>query len=305
MPSHLKFLIALFGFIFFCFQTSKGQDYVDLFKINYAAIPSSSFENFDVDNDVFLINVSATAPIVINDKLAIITGADYIQNRLELFPNSGRINLNNINLKLGLNIKHTDKLSGTYVFLPRISSQGLHTEGNHLFFGGAAVLNYQLSENFQWRFGAYASSEGFGAIATPIIGFYYKKDKLEITANLPVNGDLNYTIGKDISIGGEFQTPVKTYSLRPQAGFDGTYVEVGNIEFGPYFEYRLLNKSILLRAQIGYNALSYELFSEGDELPFRFIAFEFGDDRTLLNADFNGNIFYKIGLTYRFHIEEE
>jgi len=197
-------------------------------------------------------------------------------------------------------------LSGTYIVLPRISSEDLHTDGNHLFFGGVVILKYQKSERFQWRFGAYASTEAFGVLATPIIGLYYQSenDKLEITANLPINADLNYVLGKKTSLGFELLTPVKTFSLKEQQGISDRYTQVSNIEFGPYFEYRILNNSLLLRAQVGYESLSYELFNEGDELPFRLSAFEFGDDIELLNPEMNVSLFFKIGAIYRFHINK-
>ncbi len=302
----LKLSITLFVFITLGAQLSIAQNYIDLFKINYTVIPSSSYEEVDGENDISIFDVSATYPIKINDRLAIITGLDYIQQRVALFPNASRITLNNLNLKVGLNIKYTDKFSGTYVFIPRISSQGLHTEGNYLRFGGAAIFKYQVSERFQWRFGAYASTEGFGFLATPVLGFYYKSkdDKLEVTANLPVSADVNYSLGSKTSAGFAFSSPVKTYSNKPQTNIANTYTEIGNIELGPYFEYGLKNNSLLLRAQAGYEALSYEVYNEGDELPFRLVAFKFGDERKLLNPDFNAGLFFKVGLTYRFHLDK-
>ena len=80
--------------------------------------------------------------------------------------------------------------------------------------------------------------------------------------------------------------------------------KVANIEFGPYLEYRLLDNSLLLRAQAGYEAVSYEVFNEGDTLPFRLSAVEFGDDRALLNPEMSGSLFLKIGAIYRFHLDK-
>jgi len=300
-------LKILFVILFYLnVQILTAQDYIDLFKINYAKVPSSGFEEVDGDNTADLFDVSLTYPIKLNDKTAVITGLDYIQQTLKLAPNTSNIDLNNITVKAGLNIKHSSTLSGTYILLPRISSENLHTEGNHLFFGGAVVLKYQKSERFQWRFGAYASTEAFGVLATPIVGLYFKSknDKLEITANLPINLDVNYRIEDKISIGLGLLTPVKTYSIEPEEGITDRYVQVANIEFGPYLEYQFFDNSLLLRAQVGYESLSYELFNEGDELPFRLSAIEFGDDRELLNPDLAGSLFLKIGAIYRFHLNK-
>ena len=305
IPSKIRIFIQLT--LFFCaFQSVNAQEYVDLFKIKYANIPGVGFEGSEELTNVSLFDVGFTYPIRLNEKAAIITGIDYIQQSLELGPLGVTSTLNMLRFKAGINIKHSDKVSGSYVLLPRISSEDLHTDGNHFFFGGLALIKYQKSANFQWRFGAYASTEGFGVLGTPIIGLYYKSEnkKLEITANLPISADLNYTLGKDTSLGFGLYTPVRTYSMKSVQGFE-TYTQVSNIEFGPYFEYRLLDNSLLLRAQVGYETVSYELFTEGDELPFRLSAFEFDDDRVLLNPDMNGSLFFKIGATYRFYLEKK
>lgn len=287
-------------------QSISAQDYIDLFKINYANVPNAGFEGRDEETEVSMFDVGLTYPIKLNDKVAVITGLDYVQQSLKLGPDAGSSTLNMLRFKAGLNIKHSDKVSGTYIIMPKIASENLHTDGNHFFFGGLALLKIQKTERFQWRFGAYASTEGFGVLATPIIGLHYKSEnsKLEITANLPINADVNYGLGEKTSLGFGLFTPVRSYSMKSELG-NGGYTQVSNIEFGPYFEYRLLDGSLLLRAQTGYEAVSYELFAEGDELPFRLSAFEFGDDRELLNPEMNGSLFFKIGAIYRFHLDKK
>lgn len=289
------------------FQSLSAQGYIDLFKINYTTVPSSGYEEVDGDNEVSMFDVGLTYPIKLSDKVAVITGLDYAQQTLELAPNTENVTLNMLRLKAGINIKHSDKVSGTYVLLPRISSEDFHTDGDHFFFGGLVLIKYQKTERFQWRFGAYASTEGFGVLATPIIGLHYKSEntKLEITANLPISADLNYTLGGKTSLGFGLFTPVRTFSMESRQGLSDTYTQVANIEFGPYFEYRILDNSLLLRAQAGYEALSYEVFAEGDELPFRLSAFEFGDGRDLLNPEMSGSLFFKIGAIYRFHLDKK
>ena len=287
-------------------QSMSAQDYIDLFKINYTNVPSAGFEESEEETEVSMFDIGLTYPIKLNDEVAIITGLDYTQQSLELGPNAITNTLNMLRLKVGINIKHSDKVSGTYVLLPRISSEDLHTDGNHFFFGGLALLKYQKTSRFQWRFGAYASTEGFGVLATPVIGLYYKSEnnKLEVTANLPISADLNYSLSENASLGFGLFTPVRTFSMKAVGGYE-TYTQVANIEFGPYLEYRLLDNSLLLRAQTGYQSVSYELFAEGDELPFRLSAFEFGDGRALLNPEMTGSLFFKIGAIYRFHLDKE
>ncbi len=288
-------------------QTIHAQDYIDLVKINYGSILDAGFENSDAQTNVFLFDVGVTYPIKINDNFAIITGVDYVQHGLDLVPNGETITLNNITLKAGVNIKHNDKWSGTYVFLPKIASQELHTDGDHLFFGGLALLKYQKTDRMQYRFGAYASSEGFGTFVTPILGLYYlsEGEKWEISASLPINADVNHRFNDAIAVGMGFQAFVRTFSLERQDNLPELYTQMSNIEIGPYVQHSFMDQSILVRLQAGYSTASYEVFEEGDTLPVRVSAFEFGDDRNLLNPEMTGNLFVRIGATYRFQFGSE
>ena len=289
-------------FLFFVLTSISAQNYVDIAKIDYTTIINSGYEDSDVKTDVKITNFSFLYPVKINDKIAVLSGIDYTNQHLSLFPNSEATSMSNITLKAGLSIKHTDKFSGTYILLPKISSEKLHNNGNDFFFGGLALFKYQKTEKFQWRFGAYASSEGFGVLFTPIVGLYYtsENERLSVTANLPINADLNYTVGKKNSIGFGLNTPVKSYSLKANNNKE-YYVQASNIEFGPYFESRFLDNSLLLRFNAGFSTVEYLVYEEGDVLPFRLSAFEFGD-RTLINPDMKASAFAKIGFIYRFHL---
>lgn len=291
--------------LFLTCNITFSQKYVDILKANYTNIFNAGYEDSDAETDVAITNLSFVYPIKLNEKIAVLSGIDYTNHNLSLFPDVSKTSIANITLKIGMNIKHSDKLSGTYVLLPKIASEDLHSNGNDFFFGGLALLKYQKTENFQWRFGAYVSSEGFGVLATPILGIHYLSEnkKLEVTANLPITLDLNYNIGAANSVGFELNTPVKSYSLKP-VNNEEHYVQVSNIEFGPYLETRFLDNSLLLRLQVGYSTVEYEVYEEGDKIPFRLSAFEFGD-RDLLNSAMNGNVFAKAGLIYRFHLDKK
>ncbi|GAA4271490.1 DUF6268 family outer membrane beta-barrel protein [Aquimarina gracilis] len=300
----MKYSYYLLIALAFCIQPLVAQDYVDILKINYANILNAGFEDSDAETNVGLLDLSLTYPIKLSEKTAIITGIDYNQQDLDLFPNAESVSLKNITLKAGLNIKHNDKWSGTYVFLPKIASQDLHTDGDHLFFGGLALLKYQKSERMQYRFGAYVSTEGFGTFMTPILGMYYTSEDntWEFTATLPINADLNYSFNDAISAGLGFQAFVRSYSLERAESLPELYTQVANIEFAPYFQHGFADNSILVRLQAGYSTASYEVYEEGDTLPIRVSAFEFGNDRNLINPEMTGNLFVRVGATYRFNL---
>ncbi len=299
-----RFFITLISLLIT--QSFYAQDYIDLVKINYGTIMNAGFENSESETNISLFDVSATYPIMLNDKVAIITGVDYTQHGLDLVPDGETIRLNTITLKVGINIKHNNKWSGTYVFLPKIASQELHTDGDHFFFGGLALLKYQKNEQMQYRIGAYSSSEGFGTFMTPLLGMYYlSEDKSwEVSATLPINADVNHRFNKSLALGLNFQAFVRSFSLEHQENAPQLYTQMSNIEIGPYFQYGIKDQSILIRLQAGYSTASYEVFEEGDTLPIRVSAFEFGDGRNLLNPEMTGNLFVRIGATYRFDLSK-
>ena len=120
---------------------------------------------------------------------------------------------------------------------------------------------------------------------------------------LPVNGDINYEVNNRFKIGGAFETGGRSFILDREAPQE-LYVQTNSLEIGPYFEH-VVAKNILLRLQTGYATIDYEVYAVGDRLPFRLAAFDFGDNRTRLNPDMNGNFFVKAGITYRFDIPEK
>ncbi|WP_248325488.1 hypothetical protein [Aquimarina acroporae] len=103
-------------------MTTNAQDYIDIFKVNYASILNAGYENSDATTNINILDASLTYPLKVNERFAIISGIDYVQHGVEVVPNGDNINLNTITLKAGVNIKHNEKWSGTYVFLPKIAS---------------------------------------------------------------------------------------------------------------------------------------------------------------------------------------
>lgn len=299
--------IYFYLFVSLVTQLVISQDYVEIAKMSYGTVFNAGYDNSDNTTNVSSLDVGITYPIKLNEKAAIISGLDYGQYGLDLFPDSKSSSLNFVRIKAGINLKHGDRWSGTYVLLPKIAGEDLNTDGNSFFFGGLAVLKYQKNDHFQYRFGAYGSSEGFGVLATPVLGLYYLSEdkKWESTVNLPINGDVNYRFNEAIAIGLGFQAPVRSYSLKKQDNLPEFYVQSNIIELGFYVEHGFMDKSLLFRLQGGYTSVSYEVFEEGDTLPIRISAFEFGDDRNLLNPEMNGGFFAKVNLIYRFHLNKQ
>ena len=306
-PSILKQLLFLF-LVITAIQSSLGQSYVDLAKINYTNVVNAGYEDTNQETTIRAFDAALTIPMRLTQDVALITGIEYSNQTLSLFPGAEEAALSYATVRAGVAINHSEKWSGTYMILPKVASEKLKGEDD-FFIGGLVLLKYQKNEFWQYRIGGYGSAEAFGAIVTPILGWYYQKERWESTLNFPINGDVNYSFNPGIRTGFAFQAPVRSYRLAVDDDVlidpRRLHVQSNIIELGPYFEHGFLDNSILLRFQVGYSSVDYEVYNDGDRLPFRLFAFEFDDDRNRLNPEMNGNLFLRIGAVYRFDLDRE
>ncbi|MCF6307351.1 MAG: DUF6268 family outer membrane beta-barrel protein [Flavobacteriaceae bacterium] len=299
----MKKLLLLLLFISFF---SEAQEYIDILKTGYSYTSNAKFEGSNESTDVNSFEAGVTFPIILNDKYALITGINFSTNQLFLSPNYNQTtNLYSTLLKIGVATTHSEKWSSTIVFLPKISSDYKNLSGDDFYFGGFAVAKLKKSEHFKYRFGLYASTEAFGLFATPIFGFYYlsPSKRLEIDASLPISADINYRFGK-AAVGIDYFGIGRSYNISQETSIP-VYIEQSPLEFTYYFQYGILKNSILLRAKVGYSSNIHEVYEQGDKLDFRLSAFSFGDDRTQLNPDILGSLFFKMEAIYRIHFKEK
>jgi hypothetical protein len=295
-----KLLIALL--LFPCLVIA--QDYVDLFKIGYGETFNNNFEGTASSTRVKSLEADLTFPVVLNEKNALITGAAFTRNNLQLFPVSEFTSLYSTTFKLGLASTYNDKWSSTIVLLPKIASDYNTISGDDFYFGGYAILKLQKKENLIYRFGFYGSSEAYGIFSTPIIGWYYlsPSGKFEIDMSLPIVADVNYTCGS-FTYGIDYFGIGRSFNITKENA--NVYVDMSSLEFASYLQYNAFHKSVLLRAKFGYASNDYEVYTKGDEIDFGLSAFSFGDDRTQLNPSINGGLYLKFEAVYRFTITAE
>lgn len=273
----LLFLILLFPFV------TSAQEYVDLFRIGYGQTFNNNFEGVDSNTNVKSFELGFTLPIVLNENHALITGADFSFNKLQLFPDTEYTGLYSTNLKLGMASNWSEKWSTTIVLLPKIASDYNNITNNDFYFGGFVLLKMKKNENLKYRFGIYATQEAFGLFTTPIIGWYYlsPNKRFEMDMSLPIAADISYkfgvtTVGIDyFGIGRSYNVQ---YENRPTL-----YVDLSSLEFAGYLQFNAFEESVLLRAKLGYSSNDYEVYAEGDKMDLGISAFSFGDDRTQLN----------------------
>ena len=147
-----------------------------------------------------------------------------------------------ITLKMGTNIKHSDKWSGTYMLLPKVSSDLKEIGRDDFQLGAVALMKYTKSDHFNYKFGAYTNSELFGPFLVPILGFYYlsPSDKFEAKVLLPLSVDLNYSFTKQARAGLNFKGQVRTYNLnKPLFSETDRYLARSTNDIYTYVQYGL------------------------------------------------------------------
>src|SRR5690606_29795756 len=114
----------------------SAQNYVDLAKVFYANTPVNQFDTSTVGTHVQEYGLDATLPIVLKNGNALITGlyAEKITTRI----NPVEPNLTSVYttmLKLGVKLNHSKKWSGTYILLPKLSSDFKEINANDFQLG--------------------------------------------------------------------------------------------------------------------------------------------------------------------------
>ncbi|MGB0888574.1 MAG: DUF6268 family outer membrane beta-barrel protein [Vicingaceae bacterium] len=295
---------AFILFLFFSLLTFNfyAQDYVDLARFHYSDTPQNNFDSIGGSTNVKDFGLDVTLPIVINEENTFLTGFNIDQITTKIHPNFNPVTISTVNLKIGYNKKHSEKWSGTYMFLPKISSDFKNLSSTDYQFGGLALMKYTKKENLKYSFGAYYNGELFGPFVVPLLGLYYKSpnEKFEANLTLPIWADFNYKLNNFMKVGANFSAFVRSYNL----GENNTYVvKKSNDVFG-YLQFSL-TKSILLQTKAGYTiGRSYKAYQNGDEADLGLSAFRFGDNRTVLNPTFKDGLVFKVRLIYRFHIEK-
>ncbi len=288
----------------FCFLLTSlfasAQQYIDLAKVSYARSSINTFDTGSSTTGLSEINADFSLPVVLNEKATILSGIIYENIRASFDPDRAIESLHGISFKVGMNIKHTDKLSGTYILLPKLSSDLIAVGREDLQMGAVALMKYERSDHFNYRFGAYVNSELFGPFLVPIFGLYYlsPNDKLELKLLLPLAGNLDYVIGKATSIGLNFKGQIRSYNINTAFGAENSrYIARSTNEATAYLQYGLKN-GVHLNASFGRTiARSFRAYDE--KVAFGMPLTYFGDNRQQLNTDFSDSWLFQLSVFYR------
>ncbi len=282
-----------------------SQEYVDVFKIGYGQTFQNEIEGTDITTNVITFESDLTLPLRISNNQAVILGGLFSKNNLQLFPGTASTDLQSVTLKLGYSGHISERWSSTLLFLPKIASDFTAIQGDDIYFGGLAIFKYHKNRNLKYRFGLYASTEAFGVFSTPIIGLYYRSPnkQFEMDLSLPISADINYTFDW-LTLGVDYFGIGRSFRLYNEEEVSTTYLDLASLEFSNYLQVNLFEKSVLLRAKLGYASSEFEVYNNDETIDLGLSAFAFGDDRTRLNPDISGGFFFRFEALYRFDLSE-
>ena len=277
-----------------------AQDYIDLIKTDYAITPMNTFDTTEATTMLQEVNVDLIIPIELNDSFAILTGITYEMINASFVPNRKEESVIGLTLKLGANLKHNSKWSGTYLFLPKISSDLKKISNRDFQFGGAILMKYNKTNHFSYKFGVYGNNELFGPLIVPLFGFYYisPSEKIEANVTLPITVDLNYSIAKSTRFGINFKGQVKSYQINTVVATEGNrYLARTSNDLYTYLQYGMKNG---LNFQLGFGRSIGRLYSfYTEKIALRLPPFNFGDNRSQLNSGFSDSWLFKLAIFYR------
>ncbi len=283
----------------YCF-TSKAQQYVDLVKFDYTMTPPNKFDSSDLTTRMQEINGDFTVPIKFGENNAFLTGITYEKTRASFDPGRFEESATGITWKLGLKLEHSENWSGTYLFLPKVSSDMGPTTARDFQFGGAVLMKYKKSDRFNYKFGGYYNQELFGPFFVPIFGFYYlsENEKFEAKALLPLSVGLNYNFAGNFSTGMTYRGQIRSYDMTQSYGNEEErYLARSTNEAYVYLQYAMPN-GIHFQIHGGHSiGRNYRVYNE--KVPFSMPLFYFNDNRTQLNTDFADGWLFKVAAFYR------
>ena len=295
----LLMLFALFT------TAANAQDYVDIFKLSINNATLGNVDN-NYETSVNNLNMEVYYPKKLSDKAVLLTGFTVENTRLNFSQGAERTSLTMTRLNLGMKYQHSEKWSGTYVFLPKIASDFDNIGSNDFQFGGLAVFDYQYNESYKIKFGLYTSSENHGSTITPLIGLWHrsKDNKFYINATLPIRMDANYALTKKFSFGADLLTSIKSYNL---SEFNSDlYTQEESIRFALYAALGLMDNSIILRGKVGFDTTDYAVYNSNEKVGAQILTFPLSTDkRNRLNSEFDSSLYVGFDAIYRFDLTKE
>jgi hypothetical protein len=285
-----------------------AQQYVDLARVHYGNSSRNKFDNSDSSSRVIEFGIDLTAPVVLSPTRVLITGLFYEQTQANLFAGDPEQHLTATGLRAGVVLTHSKKWSGTYLVVPKISSDLKNIGSDDLQIGAVALLKYTKHSRLNYKLGMYYNSEFFGPMFVPLFGLYYQSanKKFETNLTLPFQADASLQLFKGLYGGVNFNGLVRSFRLLEiqETDEEGYVVKTSN-ELCTYLRFNITD-GLFVQVKGGYTlGRHYRVYAKDDKITFGSVLIRVGDDRTQLNTDFSDGFVYQAMLVYRFNNEKQ
>jgi hypothetical protein len=266
-----------------------AQSYVDLVKFSYQATPLNRFDQGTGKTRVSEFNGELMLPLKIGEKTFFVNNLMYEQTSVKLFESTEYEGLRSFTLRTGLMVNHSEKLTGTYLFVPRVSSDLNSSFGDGLQLGGLILFKIAQSPQSNFKLGLFASTEFFSAFVTPLLGYYRLSDdnKWEINGLLPASFGVSRKLSSRFDAGLSFNGQIKGFRLKEveSTGQPGYLARTSNDICASLRMQLAKNMYLQLRTGITLGR-SYRVYDADDQLKFAISFIKFDNTRTQLNTDF-------------------
>jgi len=300
-------LIILLAFT----AAAQAQQYIDLAKAFYANTPVNQYDSATNGTRVQEYGLELTVPFQLKNGNAIITGlyAESISTKVSPDPTSTLTAVYTLNIRLGMNINHSEKLSASYILLPKLASDFKEIGANDFQMGAYALFKYKKNLNLTYKFGLYYNQELFGPFFVPLLGIYYISDNKKFEANLtlPVSADANYALNNWLKVGVNYFAFTRSYYLNePYQGNPDNYLVKKTAEVYAYLQFEFM-KGLVLQTKFGYSiGRNYQIYDEKDKVTWGLAGIFFDDNREPLNkTNFSDGLVFRARLLYRFYLDED
>ena len=154
-------------------QCLFSQNYVDIARLHFNTSTLNKFSSSPTKTRVTEMGLDVTFPMALKNKDALLTGLAYERIDVRLADNEVYQSISSIAFRIGLNKKHNESWSGTYLLIPKLASDFEKWSGKNFQFGALALLKFTKHDQFNYKVGLYINSEQFGPFTVPLLGFYY------------------------------------------------------------------------------------------------------------------------------------
>jgi hypothetical protein len=248
------------------------------------------------------------APVEVSDKLVWYNSLNYFYWQVDNDENmpadiQNPIEVHGFILRTGVYYKFDDSRALQVLLAPRLMTDFVNIDTDHLQWGGLAVYDKRYHESLKIGFGLLYNQEFYGPNFVPLVNLDWKIDqKWSVSGLLPIYAKLKYQVNERFDVGWSHFGLVTTYRLGADA-YQGDYVERRSIDESIYARVQLFG-NFFLEGRFGYAfGRSYKQYDTDQKMDFSLPLIEVGDQRIAKSISFEDGLIGSLRIVYSIEIK--